>query len=140
MTESSHENALHSAAHYSKQSVVEQLLADGASLQKQHTTRGGLPIHWATEGTVEICNLLLDAGADVNSRAETDDERDAMTPLIYCAWWCGDCESCIAIASNLIDRGADINARDAAGKSAVDRARQQGHVNLATALEDRGRR
>ena len=138
MVENGHPNPLHSAAHYSKQKIVEQLLAQGASLHQQHTGRGGLPIHWATEGTVEICNLILDAGADVNSRAIADDERNGMTPLIYCAWWCGDCNDCIAIAKNLIERGADINSRDAEGKTAVDRAKQQGHLKLAKALEEMG--
>jgi len=132
------ENELHSAAHYSKQEIVEKLLAQGASLDKQHTERGGLPIHWATEGTVAICNLLLDAGADVNAIAETNDERDGMTPLIYCAWWCGDCDDCIAIAINLIERGADLQARDAEGKTAVDRAKQQGHLKMARALTEKG--
>ena len=138
MTDPNQENALHSAAHYSKQESVERLLAEGASLDRQHTVRGGQPIHWATEGTVEICNLLLDAGADVNAIAETNDERNGMTPLIYCAWWCGDCDDCIAIAKNLIDRGADKSARDAEGKTAVDRAQQQGHLRLAKALQELG--
>ncbi len=138
MTDPTQENALHSAAHYSKQETVEKLLAQGVPLDRQHTVRGGLPIHWATEGTVEICNLLLDAGANVNAIAETDDERNGMTPLIYCAWWCGDCDDCIAIAKNLIDRGANKNARDAEGKTAVDRAKQQGHLRLAKALEEIG--
>ena len=131
-------NELHSAAHYSKIDIVRQLLEDGVDLHAEHTERGGKPIHWATEGTVEICNLLLESGADIEARVEADNERKGMTPLIYCAWWCGDCDDCLRIAENLIDRGADVTAVDADGKSAADRARQQGHDRMAEALVARG--
>ncbi len=131
-------NELHSSAHYSNLERVKELLAAGADVHAEHTRGGGKPIHWATEGTVEICNLLLDRGADINARVEADNERRGMTPLIYCAWWCGDCEDCIAIAYNLIDKGADIHAVDAEGKSAVARATQQGHDQMAAALKKRG--
>ena len=131
-------NTLHSAAHYSEEEIVRALLDAGVDIEQEHPGRGGKPLHWATEGNVRICNWLLDLGADINSRVVADDERNGMTPLIYCAWWCGDTDGCIDIAKNLIQRGADITLRDAEGKSAVDRAKQQGHLRLAQFLEDNG--
>ena len=138
MNDSTEPNALHSAAHYSKKEIVEDLLARGVPIDRQHTEKGGLPIHWATEGTVEICDMLLNAGAGVDAIAETGDERNGMTPLIYCAWWCGDCDDCIAIAENLIRRGADVDAVDAGEKTAADRAKQQGHDRMAARLVELG--
>lgn len=94
----------------------------------------------AAEGhlpTIRDC-IEKDRGADVNSRVVSNNERNGMTPLIYCAWWCGDDEECIKIAEFLIESGADLSAKDAEGKSAVERALQQGHTNLAAALKARG--
>ena len=90
------------------------------------------------ERNVRICRWLVDRGAKVDARVVSDDERNGMTPLIYCAWWCGDDDECIRIAEFLIEAGADIAARDAEGKSAVERALQQGHNSLAAALKARG--
>jgi ankyrin repeat protein len=129
---------LHRSAHYSEQQIVEAVLKAGADIEAEHPGMGGKPLHWATEGNVTICRWLVERGADVNSRVASNDERNGMTPLIYCAWWCGDDDQCIQIAEYLIDAGADIKARDAEGKSAVERATQQGHDNLASALRKRG--
>jgi ankyrin repeat protein len=129
---------LHQSAHYSEERIVEAMLEAGADIEAEHPSMGGRPLHWATEGNVKICGWLVQRGADVNARVVSDNERDGMTPLIYCAWWCGDDDECIRIAEFLIESGADITARDAEGKSAVDRALQQGHNNLAAALKARG--
>ena len=114
------------------------LLEAGVDIEAEHPHQGGNPLHWATEGNVKIMKWLIDRGADVNSRVVSDNESNGMTPLIYCVWWCGDSDECIANAELLIDSGADLKARDAEGKSTVERARQQGRDKLAKALEARG--
>ena len=131
-------NTLHSACHYSEEKIVQALLEAGVDIEAEHPIQGGKPLHWATEGNVKICNWLLERGADVNSKVVSENERNGMTPLIYCAWWCGDDAECIAIAENLIERGADTTARDAEGLSAVERAEKQGHTKLAEALRKMG--
>ena len=131
-------NLIHFTAHNSEEEIVWLLLEAGADIEAEHPFRGGKPLLWAMEGNVKIMKWLIDRGADVNSRVVFDNERNGMTPLIYCAWWCGDCNECIANADLLIDSGADLKARDAEGKSAVERACQQGHDKLAKALEARG--
>jgi hypothetical protein len=61
----------------------------------------------ASAGRVEICKILLGAGADVNKR-----NPHGMTPFLV-ALARGD----IQCASEMLDYGADVNARDTLGET-----------------------
>ncbi len=72
----------------------------------------------------EVINLLLKAGAEINSR----DPRSGSTVLM------------LSIGRpihlpTLIERGADINARDPKGSTALELARKGGHVEAAQILQ-----
>lgn len=63
--------------------------------------------------SVEVLDLLLGAGADINARDE-----NGMTPLILAAY-CGRPTR----VAGLLRAGADVHLRDTQGKSALDHAR-----------------
>jgi ankyrin repeat protein len=70
--------------------------------------RGNTPLQYAAGfGTAEAIRLLLDGGADVNSRNGFE-----ATPLI---WAAGN----LAKTRLLIERGADVNARTRQGRTAL---------------------
>ena len=76
---------------------------------------------------IDLCGLLLDAGADVNCR-----RKDGMTALHSAAY-----RGLPGLAASLIKRGAAPGARAAAvpgahaGETPADTAQAQGHHDLA---------
>ena len=89
-------------------------------------TSGYTPLHYASRsGHVEVMRALIQAGADVNARIRASQA----TPL-HRAAYCGHAQA----VELLIESGAEVDGRDADGKSAVDKAREQGHWEVVERL------
>jgi ankyrin repeat protein len=84
----------------------------------------------ASEGKAKKVQSLLEAGADVNAKNDTD-----MTALMLAAG-SGHTE----IVQNLLDAGAKLNVKDMVGKTALMRATQNGHTDIVTSETSSGRR
>ena len=82
----------------------------------------------AGRGHIEIVKLLLENGADVNSRT-----KDGDTALIV-ASKAGHTN----VVKLLLERGADVNAKNRNGRMALMGATNQGHLNVVKLLLERG--
>ena len=124
---------LHWPAHNGHGEIVTLLLDAGAAIEADAGLYGGKPLHWAAEHEPNIVKLLLERGAQVDSRNMDDGEYKGFTPLIMCAKQPEDCVEC---AELLLKAGADVNAQDAEGKRALDYATEGGHKRVARALRE----
>ncbi len=87
--------------------------------------RDARPLHSAAAARhVDVCAILLEAGADPNSR-----QHGGFTPLLEAAQH-GDAE----LASLLLRHGADPGMRLANGKTAADLAQEAGATELGDRL------
>ena len=77
---------------------------------------------------VEIVNLLLQAGADVNAKSE-----DGTTVLMLAAY-----SKEPDVVNILLEAGADVNARDADGKTALHSAAAKGDPRIIRTLLQSG--
>ena len=103
--------------------VAEMLIKKGANVRVVGTLRKQ-PIHYACEnGFIDILNLLLDNGADINARIELDD----MTPLHMA---CLQQPLYIDVIRTLLRRGADRTMQSRDGYTAQE--------HLVTSREIRG--
>eukprot|EP00919_Chromeraceae_sp_WS-2016_P076936 GHVR01182052.1.p1 GENE.GHVR01182052.1~~GHVR01182052.1.p1 ORF type:complete len:116 (+),score=15.91 GHVR01182052.1:30-377(+) len=91
---------------------------------------GKTPLTCALEefGHTDIARLLIDKGADVNSR-----ENDGYTPLI----WASN-RGHTDIARLLIDKGADVNSKDKDGTTPLISASEFGHTEIVRFLIEKG--
>lgn len=124
---------LHWPAHNGHIDIVRLLLAHGAD-PRQHEINwiGGTPLHWGSEREPEICQLLIDAGAEVNAQVERPGSSHlGGTPLHWCARQREDCAEAIEV---LLKNGADVTIIDAFGKTALQYAQEAGHKRVAAAL------
>jgi len=80
------------------------------------------------EDYLEAARLLLDLGADVNTRGLSDE-----TPLMYAAHL-GYRE----MVGLLLGRGADVNARDEMLETALFKAARHGYAEICEALLEAG--
>ena len=80
------------------------------------------------EGHKNIVQLLLDAGADIETR---DDSGD--TPLIIASY-----KGRTEVVKLLVDAGADIEAMDDAGDTPLYTASEQGHAPTVQLLLSKG--
>ena len=91
--------------------VVKILLENGAGVNAMNE-EGRTPLHIACyRNSIPVITMLLDAGADINARANGDD--DGFTPLISATE-----HPRVKTMAFLLDRGADISARDSYGVTA----------------------
>ena len=89
----------------------------------------GTPLHWAAMyGQQEVCELLIEHGADLNS---VDDL--GLSPLR----WAVD-GSEVGVIRLLLDRGADVNLKDAEGITPLRRAVVKKRDEIATLLREHG--
>jgi ankyrin len=136
-----HKTPLHLASYYGSAEIVRLLLDHGADLEAAWGNMGMKPLHQVSYGKyrsqedgVRVTQLLLDRGADVNTR-----RNDHQTPL-HVASYHGSLE----ILQILIDHGAEVNAVDKFGKSPLHEVSQgeyevqEDGVRVARLLLDRG--
>jgi ankyrin repeat protein len=127
---------LHWPAHNNFIEIVAMLLKAGAAIEADEINcYGGKPLHWASEHAPAAVGVLLEHGADVNSRnLKTDSKFYGMTPLIMNATQKDDCHE---VTRLLLAAGADPDAVDAKGKTALDHARERGLEKIIAVLEGR---
>ena len=129
---------LHWPSHNGYLDIVKMLLDAGADVNADEVNWiGGKSLHWASERQADVVALLLERGAQVDSRNEKKDSKFyGMTPLIMNATQKDDSSD---VTQRLLDAGADINAKDAGGKTALDHAIQNDLPKIRKTLEDFGR-
>lgn len=87
------------------------LLAQGVHPDCKMSPRDGTPLmHAATDGDLESMRLLIDHGADLNARNESNE-----LPLGYACSY-GQWEA----AKLLVERGADVNGIEREGRTHLD--------------------
>jgi ankyrin repeat protein len=128
---------LHWPSHNDYQEIVALLLDAGADIEADEINcYGGKPLHWASEHAPAAARVLLERGANVNSRnRKRDSACFGMTPLIMNATQNDDCSD---VTELLIGAGADLSTTDASGRTALAHARARGLVRIQTVLEENG--
>lgn len=128
---------LHWPSHNNYTEIVSMLLDAGADIEADEINcYGGKPLHWASEHAPAAVRVLLDRGADVNSRnRKADSKFYGMTPLIMNATQKDDCSE---VTELLISAGADIAAIDANGKTALGHAQARGLAKIQEVLRRHG--
>jgi ankyrin repeat protein len=109
--------------------AVELLLAKGAAVNaKARNAQDVAALHAGAAGRdLEVCRLLLDAGADVNSR------QQAGWTALHSAAMQGNSE----LVALLLEAGADRTLADDAGQAPAATAVAAGHPELAEMLQPR---
>jgi ankyrin repeat protein len=115
--------ALHFAAFFGKPEVAKVLLEHGASVDVYtRNPFANQPLHAAAAGRhIEVCRVLLAAGADVNAT-----QHGGYTPLHEAAQH-GDVE----MTELFLSAGADAGLTTDAGETPADLAAAAGHADLA---------
>jgi ankyrin repeat protein len=128
---------LHWPSHNDFTEIVVMLLDAGAEIEADEINcYGGKPLHWASEHAPGAVRVLLERGADVNSRnRKADSEFYGMTPLIMNATQKDDCSEATDL---LLAAGADIAATDARGKTALNHAQELGLTRIVEVLRRHG--
>jgi ankyrin repeat protein len=131
------DSPLHWPSHNNYAEIVSMLLDAGANPEADEINcYGGKPLHWASEHAPAAVRVLLDRGADVNSRnRKADSDFYGMTPLIMNATQKNDCSE---VTELLIRAGALVTAVDAKGKTALDHAREHGLTRIQEVLQRHG--
>lgn len=112
---------------FGRKSDVEEYIKAGLPLDvfydgedEEDIDRGSTPLSLAAlNNRVEICKLLLDAGADIDA---VDRNEEARKPIHSAAYYGGSGITC----KLLLDAGADVNAKDANGWTPLLLAAQTG--------------
>ncbi|XP_045898515.1 ankyrin repeat and SOCS box protein 2-like, partial [Micropterus dolomieu] len=117
------ETPLFAACEHPNKAIVELLLRFGAKVNR--CTQGGSALHEACRhGQVDICRVLLEAGANIHSK-----NIYGIQPLFTAAQH-GLCD----ILQLLAEKGADINGEARDGASPLYEACKNGHVAAVEVL------
>jgi len=119
---------LHLAAFFGYPGIARLLLDAGAPVAAvSRNDQGNMPLHAALpRADLTIVTMLLDAGADVNTR-----QAHGFTPL-HESVLIGN----VALTQLLLERGADPEVRTGNGETTFDLARKQGNEEIVVILPD----
>lgn len=102
-------------------------IAEDDYINNIHADRDNLNlISYVLKGDYKQVAKLLDSGTDVNAGIT----ETGFTPLMGAAQY-GN----YSVAELLVDYGADINLKDIEGKTAIDYAKANGHIDVANFLQ-----
>ena len=126
---------LHWPSHNGHTEIVQLLIDAGADIEADEINcYGGKPLHWASEHAPQSVEVLLKAGANVDSRnAKQGSDFLGCTPLIMNAIQKDDCSE---VTELLVEAGADLSATDAQNKTALDYAIERGNVRIQSVLQN----
>lgn len=120
------------AAYESRPDIVRFLIDHGADVSAINGQRQWTPLHYCsqflTERTLETIKILVENGADINSR--TDNNATAL----HIAAQKGD----VHVIGYLIDHGALVDARTDGGRNPLFQATATGHVEAVRLLAEAG--
>lgn len=105
--------------------LIKRLLSAGADVNGVDESGNTPLIVGARDESLAAVRLLVEHGADLNARNNEGD-----TPLTNAAIW-GERQTGLY----LLAQGADPSLADGAGCTAAELARQQGHLDLAEAID-----
>jgi hypothetical protein len=117
---------LEDAAAKGQANIVREKLERGVDPADRNTAL----MHAALHGHIEIMNLLINKGADINWKNPKDKNR---TPLMAAAE-----NGKPEITRLLLEKGADANARLSSGSTALHFASMRGHVEVMKLLLGNG--
>lgn len=119
--------ALMFASYNGHDDVVRFLIENGGEVTKSDS-EGRTPLIFAASGPFpDTVELLLANGAD----PDVKDSAEGWTPLMYAA-----SEGNEEVVQILLDHGANISILDNDGDSALDFARNNGHLEVVSLLEE----
>lgn len=122
------ENFCKAAQDGDRDKVREYLDQYGAAIINQRDRINARAITWAAfAGHIEVVELLLERGADINAGG-TDDK-----PALTWAAETGRRE----VAKLLLDKGAETGVQDMRGETAMDYAKRRGEEDIAAMIEAR---
>ena len=128
------DSPLHWPAHNGDVETVELLLDAGADIEADEVGwAGGKPLHWASEHEPATTKLLLDRGAEVDSRNAMAGDRLGFTPLMMNASQKNDCAE---VTEMLLKAGADPKATDAKERTALEIAEETGLKRIPEILRN----
>jgi hypothetical protein len=109
--------------------AASQLIGQGSDIEAKDPGTGASVLHYAVmRGNPEILQLLLERGADVNSRT-----KNGTTPLHTAVLY-----NRYEAAEKLLGKGADINAQSASGATPLALATAAKNRTIADLLRSRG--
>lgn len=125
------DRGLHDAIAHGDYPSALKMIEDGADIEEKDANAGGSVLHFAVQkGKLPIIDLLVNRGADINSRTKT-----STTPL-HTAVFYGH----LHVVEYLVSRGADINAQSALGATPLQLAMAAKQEPIAARLRELGAR
>ena len=121
--------SLHSAIAKGDYVNALKMIEQGTDIEGKDPGAGASALHYAVmKGEMPLVGLLVQRGADVNSRT-----KSGTTPL-HTAVLYGRFE----VAEYLLDKGSEVNAKSASGATPMSLATAAGYARIAKMLRARG--